>query len=120
MNSPLENPGQSPPPIDAPDKGSVLIGFLVGWGVMIASTVASGIVVAGAGPLMHWSSAFSVIGLLASLLPLASLIGLIVWYAQKGKSRSAWGVVAAFGSLLALCLLLVAACFGLMAGTNWH
>ena len=101
MNSPLENPDQSPPlpPIDAPDKGSVLIGFLVGWGAMIASTFVCGIVIAGAGPLMNWSSAFSVIGLLASLLPLASLVGLIIWYAQKGKSRSAWGVVAAFGSL---------------------
>jgi len=97
----------------------VLIGFLVGWGAMIASSFVSGIVIAGAGPLMNWSSAFSVIGLLASLLPLASLIGLIVWYAQKGKSRSAWGVAAAFGSLLALCLLLVAACFGLMSGTNF-
>jgi len=124
MNSPYENPGLSPPPpepTNAPDKGSVLIGFLVGWGAMIASTVVSGALMAAASAVMSgWNSAFSLIAMIVGLLPLASLVGLIVWYAMKGKSRSAWGVAAAFASLLALCVLLIAACFGLMSGTNWH
>lgn len=121
MNSPLENPDQSPPPARAnvTDKGSLLIGFLVGWGAMIGATVVAGVVMAGGGALMQFSSAFAVIASIAGLLPLASLIALIVWYANHGKTRSALGVVAAFGSLLALCLLLVAACFGLMSGTNF-
>lgn len=118
MNSPNENPDQAATP-DVPDKGSLLIGFLVGWGVMIGSTVVVGLVLVGANSVMSWNPVFMLISQLAGLLPLASLIGLIIWYAQKGKSRSALGVVAAFGSLIALCLLLVAACFGLMAGTNF-
>jgi hypothetical protein len=122
MNSPLENPDQSPPSspaTDAPDKGSLLIGFLVGWAVLIASTIVAGAVMAGVGALMQFSSAFSLVASIAGLLPIGSLIGLIIWYAQQGKTRSALGVAATFGSLLALCLLLVAACFGLMSGTNF-
>lgn len=119
MNSMNENPDQAPPPA-APDKGSVLIGFVVGWGAMIASAIVVSVMMSGAGALMSgWNSAFSLIAVIGGLLPFASLIGLIIWYAAKGKSRSAWGVVAAFGSLLALCLLLVAACFGLMSDTNF-
>jgi hypothetical protein len=98
----------------------LLIGFLVGWGAMIASTVVAGALMAGASALMSgWNSAFSLIALIGGLLPLASLVGLITWYAMKGKSRSAWGVAAAFASLVALCVLLMAACFGLMSGTNF-
>jgi hypothetical protein len=122
MNSPLDNPGPSSPTpgsTDAPDKGSVLIGFLVGWGAMIGATVVAGAIMAGGGALMQWSPAFGVIASIAGLLPMAGLIALIVWYAHHGKTRSALGVVAAFGSLVALCLLLVAACFGLMSGTNF-
>lgn len=120
MNQVDQDPGLTPPPAATPDKGSVLVGFLVGWGAMIASTVVAGALMAGAGALMTgWNSAFSLIAMIGGLLPLASLIGLIIWYAMKGKSRSALGVAAAFGSLLALCLLLVAACFGLMSGTNF-
>ena len=119
MNSPYEDPGQTPPPVDAPDKGSLLIGFLLGWATMIGSSVHAGAAVAVAGAMTNWNSAVGLIISAAGLLPIACLIGLIIWYAQQGKSRSALGVVAAFGSLLALCLLLVAACFGLISGTNF-
>lgn len=121
MNSPLENPDQSTPPnpMAGPDKGSLLIGFLVGWAAMIGSVMVGGVLLAIAGGLLSgWDSAFSLIAVVTGLLPMASLIGLIVFYASKGKSRSALGVLAAFGSLVALCLLLVAACFGLLSGTN--
>jgi len=120
MNSPNEIPGQtSPPSLNAPDKGSLLVGFLVGWAALIASTIVAGAGMAAAGAMTNWNSAVGLIASLASLLPMGSLVGLIIWYAQQGKSRSAWGVVATFGSLLALCLLLVAACFGLMSGSNF-
>jgi len=117
MNMPSENPGQMPTPApDAGDKGSLLIGFLIGWGAMIGATVIVGMIVA---VMMRISSELSLIASIAGFLPLASLIALIVWFAQKGKTRTALGVAAAFGSLIVLCLLLVAACFGLMSGTNF-
>jgi len=98
----------------------VLIGFLVGWGVMIGSTVVAGALMAAASALLSgWNSLFGLIAMIGGLLPMGSLIGLIIWYAMKGKSRSALGVAAAFGSLVALCVLLMAACFGLMSGTNF-
>jgi hypothetical protein len=126
MNSPSENPDPSPlepPVLPAPDKDSVLIGFLAGWGAMIGFSFLSGAIVAVTGPLLNGSFAFSVISLIAGLIPIAGLAGLMIWFAMKGKTRSVKGVVAAFGSLLALCLLLVAACFGLFAlsgGGNLH
>jgi hypothetical protein len=56
------------------------------------------------------------------VLPWALVLGLIVWFAIKNKPRSALGVALAIGSMFALALLLVAACFGILAlsGGNWH
>jgi hypothetical protein len=56
------------------------------------------------------------------LVPWALVLALIVWFAVKNKPRSALGVALAIGSMIALAILLVAACFGIVAlsGGNWH
>ena len=49
------------------------------------------------------------------------MIAALVWAFVKGKTRTGLGILAAMGSMIALVLLLVAACFGLMASSgSWH
>jgi hypothetical protein len=120
MNTPTEPSAPTPPPAE-PDRGSILVGFFVGWGVLIASCIVVGGAMAGFGAIMGWNPVFGILTQLIGFLPIASLIGLIIWYAQRGKTRSALGVAATFGSLVALAILLVAACFGMLATSgNWH
>lgn len=104
-----------------PDRGSLLIGFLLGWAVLIGSLVLDTICVFAISMLGSAANilAQALIGL-AGLLPFGAMLALLVWFMTKGKTRSAAGVGLTFASLFALALLLVAACFGLLAGTNFH
>lgn len=124
-NSPYQAPVSPPGPAskDA-TRGSLLVGFLLGWAAIFGGYVAIGalfallvnIVGSGGG-----SELYTVLPLLY-VLPWGLVLGLIVWFAIKNKPRSALGVVLAIGSMIALGILLVAACFGIIAlsGGNWH
>lgn len=119
MNTP--DPGYRPPsaPVNPPlgdERGSLLTGFLIGWAVLISSCVVVAMVLTLFGTMNGQGSSwyFGVLRLVA-LLPFVSMVGLLVWFAAKGKTRSAAGVGLTLASLIALVLLLVAACFGLLA-----
>ncbi len=104
-----------------PDRGSLVIGFFAGWGVLVGSwiLVSASWYVLGT---MHPGSADWISPLLGmtALLPEAAMIALLVWFAAQGKTRSAVGVALTFASIIALALLLVAACFGLLASGSFH
>lgn len=120
MNMPNESPSPTPPR-DAPDRGSMVVGFFVGWGVLIGGCIVAGMIGALLNAIMGWNPVGAVLMQLLGFLPIGGLIGLIIWYAQRGQTRSALGVAATIGSLFALALLLVAACFGILATSgNWH
>ncbi|HEV2606574.1 MAG TPA: hypothetical protein VGT79_01200 [Xanthomonadaceae bacterium] len=114
MSSPEPTEPPQPPPTFPPaDTGSLMAGFLLGWGAMIAGVLVNG---------MFWALQSSLglpgadmIFLGVGSLPLVAMIVLAIWLANRGKSRSAAGVLLAFGSMIALVLLLVAACFGILA-----
>ncbi|MEO8802926.1 MAG: hypothetical protein ABI304_07260 [Rudaea sp.] len=100
-------PGSSPPSppnsddvvIPGPGKGSIVLGFVLGW-----------VIVVGGQFLMitlRTSTAF--------LLPEAVLLAVAIYFAVTGKTRTAAGIFIAFGTMIALALLLVAACFGMMS-----
>lgn len=120
MNTP------SPPPSPSgssgnQDKGSLLIGFFLGWAAMIGGGVVGSVLIYVLSMTMPaYGGVFTLLSSLSGLLVPGILVALIVWFAKQGKSRTALGVVAAFVSVIALGILLIAACFGLMAGTNWH
>lgn len=102
------------------DKGSLLIGFLLGWATAIASIAAIfGFYFVLASLPDHGGGLVRAFGGLISMLPVGSMVGLIVWFAVKGKTRSAVGVGIAIASMVALVVLLVAACFGLVANGNF-
>ena len=114
MSSPEPTQPSLPPPTQPPaDTGSLMAGFLLGWGAMIAGVLVNGIFWA-----LQSSLGFPAFGMVFvgfGSLPLVAMIVLAVWFANRGKSRSAAGVLLAFGSMVALVLLLVAACFGILA-----
>jgi hypothetical protein len=124
MNTP--DPGYRPPgaPVNEPpgdDRGSLLTGFLLGWAVLVASWVLVGMlwaVLASSHALdKDWATPFIS---LTALTPFLATIGLLLWFAAKGKPRSAAGVALTFASLVALAVLLVAACFGLFATSSFR
>ena len=112
-------PPPAPPPAPAvKDEGTILTGFLLGWAAAIVGSVACGMFM-GMLSLIA-SPAVAPLFMLASLMPLAAVFGLLVWFARQGKSRSVRGVLYAFLSMIGLAVLLVATCFALLAGTNFH
>lgn len=112
------------PPIDPqqPDpRGSRWLGFGLFWLILVGGGIVSGIIVSAAGMLFH------AVGLaygLAGLLPWIAPLVLAIWLAGKGKTRTAQGIAFGFLSLFGVGLLLVAACFGIIALNGgfggWH
>lgn len=110
----LEPPVGVPPPPSSPEpdvldpprsgKGSVVLGFVLAWVIVIGGTM-----------LMAASGLTSAI-----LLPEAVTLVLAIVFLIKGWIRSAAGIFIGLASMFALALLLVAACFGLVSnGSFW-
>jgi hypothetical protein len=92
-------------------QGSLLLGVACAWGMLIGGyALAIGLLNIGNG------NDAAITLLLA--LPWLGMLALIVWFATTGRPRSALGVVVGIGTIIAVALLLVAACFGLLA--SWH
>jgi hypothetical protein len=126
MNSPTPyeapNSPPGPPLIGEPYRGSLLKGFLLGWAVLIGGYLVVGTMF---GVISQFSSGFNdamqAVFALGSMLPWGGVLALIVFFAIKNEPRSAIGVVLTIGSLIAIGILLVAACFGLLATSGgWH
>ena len=96
----------------------MLAGFFLAWGVLIVGWIVASILLVLVSNLPSLMG--STIAPLIFLLPQAGLLGVLVWAVVKGRTRTALGILAAVGSMMALALLLVAACFGMLATTNWH
>jgi hypothetical protein len=113
MNVPLdprpEPPSWAPPPppSDESTRGSLWLGFGLAWLVVIVGNIVAFTLVGASG------GSESALALLA--LPWLAAIGLIVWLAAKGKPRTAVGVAIGLGTIVAIAVLLVAACFSLLA-----
>lgn len=131
MNTPDNNPypDSSPSPAKSADgdKGTVLAGFFIGWGLVIGSSMLGGFLVsilAGFSNLIggYNSLLFQGVSGVSFTLPLVTVIVAMVWLGNKGKSKIVKGIAAAIASMIALVLLLVAACFGIfaMSGSGFH
>lgn len=118
MNEPIPsaNPQQPDP------RGSRWLGFGLFWLMLVGGGLVSGILASVVSTLFPYGAAGPVLAL-AGLLPWIAPLVLAIWYANKGKTRTAQGIAFGFLSLLAVGLLLVAACFGILAlggFGNWH
>ena len=123
MNTPDNNPYPNPDPNQSKNEhgdGSVLAGFFIGWGLMIIGPVVTWLIAALAQNLISYQMlysgvAYSFIYTVLGSLPLIMLIVAMIWFGKKGKSKTVKGIAAAIGSLIALALLLIAACFGIFS-----
>ncbi len=96
-------------------------GFVLGWVAMIAGVICN---------VLFWmlqtnfnSPSLGFIGLGLGSLPMLAMIALLILFSNQGKPRAVKGVLLAFASMVGLAVLLMAACFGLIAmngGLNMH
>lgn len=92
-----------------PDKSdSLMLGFILGWATAVLSIVCAFVI----GYVIEGISDRSDSSLLAGVFPPLCLLGLLGGGYLAGKRQLARGVLLAFGSMFAIFLLLVAACFG--------
>ncbi len=114
MNDPTPVPTPATSPSPRNPRGSLLLGVACAWGMLIGGYV---VISLFAGLLGNGDNAAIII---LMLLPWIGIIALIVWFATRGQPRTAKGVAIGLASIFAVGLLLVAACFGILAGTNFH
>lgn len=120
----------SPPPYRAPAspaakdpnyRGSILKGLILGWVVVVGGYMLLGGLAAALGSAgLFNTDAGAMLLVLFGIAPWLGLIAWLVYYAAHGEPRTAGGFGLAVVSMVAVILLLVAACFTLLAGTSWH
>jgi hypothetical protein len=93
------------------DRSQLRTGFALAWGVAIAAILAAIVLATVLGGL---GGARGSLGFAAGMLPPIALLGLLAGCWFSGRRRMASGVLAAFGTMFAVALLGVAACFGLI------
>ena len=113
--SPYEAPSAriDPEPATGPDpRGSRWAGFGLFWLILVGGNLLLGVLGYALSSLGgYFGGLFSLFG----LLPWLAELGVGIWLAAKGKTRTAQGVLFGFLSLIGLGLLFVAACFGIIA-----
>lgn len=110
-----ENLPTPPPP---KDRGPLWLGFFIAWAALIGGyVVAISLMSAGASMGAAGSDGFFI---LLGLAPWLLIVGLIIWFAGKGKTQIAKGIAIGLAAIVAILLLLAAACFTLLSSTSFH
>jgi hypothetical protein len=99
-------------PNDEDDRSGLRTGFALAWGVAIAAIVAA--IVLGSLLGAAFGGRSGARGFIAGMLPPLALLGLLASCWLTGRKRMASGVLAAFGTMFAVALLGIAACFGMI------
>jgi len=120
--SPAPPSGAPPAGAPAPDpRGSLGLGVVIAWACLIGGYFVVGVIASAAFSVFGGGSDFAVIvALLACLAPWIAMLVFAIRFAQHGKPRTAMGIGVGFASIIGVLLLLVAACFGILSGTNFH
>jgi hypothetical protein len=116
---PLNN---TPPPADTGHEGSVGAGIAICLALMVFGGPVLGIVMSVVMGLLSATgiSLYALAWLPALLGPLILPVIAGIWFTRKGQRKTAKGVWLGFAIGIGLVLLLLAACFGLLAGSNFH
>lgn len=108
---PIEPPKPTPSQAVAPqeDQGSLGAGIGLAWAIaVVGTTFCAALMASLMGRHSDW-----VVSLW--LLPYLLIIGLAVFLYRKGKPRTGQGLMLGLLSIIAVAVLLVAACFGLLS-----
>jgi hypothetical protein len=99
-----------------PDTGpSMRAGFGWAWATAVGSVVLAGLIGFALGQARLGSGGRGDIAFVAGAIPPVALLGLLAISWFGGYRQMARGVLAAFGSMFAVLLLGVAACFGIFS-----
>ena len=105
-----------PPAASGPDpRGSLAAGIGLFFLCLVGGGIAAWVLrifVLAAVPAWTYADLMFVIPM---LLPWGAALVLGLWLASRGRTRTALGILVGFGILVAVLLLLVAACFGIMS-----
>lgn len=107
-------PAPTPPPARDPGAGSLALGVALAWIISIGG----GVLIFGLTMLLAPRAGATIFAF--GWLPFLVAIGLAVWMLVKGPRRTGLGIVIGIGSIWAVAMLLVAACFGIFFLGNWH
>lgn len=115
----METSGQADPPAPVRPagprgEGSLVVGVALAWII----SVVGGLVVLGLVGLVVPRSGTAIFAV--GWLPFLISVGLAAWMIVKGPRRTGIGILVGIGSMWAVGLLLVAACFGIFFLGNWH
>lgn len=111
---PAPAPTPAPSPVHDPSAGSLALGVALAWIINIVG----GIIVFGL-TMLAAPRAFAPMFTLG-WLPFLVTVGLAIWMIVKGPRRTGIGILIGIGSIWAVAMLLVAACFGIFFLGNWH
>lgn len=114
-----EQPEPPTTPAPVPDTGSLARGFGLAWLIVVGGHV----ILFGLMVLLSEASgglAGSAIAGLVWFLPELVTVGVGIWLLVSRRTRTGLGVMIGLASVWAVCLLLVAACFGLMVSSWGH
>lgn len=111
---PAPAPTPAPPPEHAAGTGSLVLGVALAWIINLGG----GVVVFCLTRLLIPRGGTALFSL--GWLPFLISVGLAVWMIVKGPRRTGIGILIGIGSMWAVTLLLVAACFGIFFMGNWH
>jgi hypothetical protein len=103
---PEQQPSWQPSRPPANTRGSLWLGFGLAWVVMIVGNILAAFLLGG----FEHEAMLSVFA-----LPWLGAIGLIIWLATTGRPRTAIGVAIGLATIVAIVVLLIAACFSLLS-----
>jgi hypothetical protein len=98
-----------PPAPQTDSRGSLGLGIALAWAALVGGYTLVALV---ASANAHYTDVGIAVLLLA---PWALMLALIVWFASNNQPRTALGVGVGMATIIAVVLLLVAACFGIFA-----
>ena len=115
MNSPYEPPASRPSNggIERPPRSRLWLGFGLGWAAIAFTFLWVALVLPAVGRFTSASSGF-IGGLVSLVLLFVPTLALMGYFAMRREWRTVLGVLLAWASAIALVLLLVAACLGIM------
>ena len=93
------------------------LGVGIAWAIKVVGGILLALIGIGAMQLVH-GAVWPLLAL--SLVPLLASVALAVWMIVKGRRRTGIGILIGIGTIWAVQLLLVAACFGIVLMSLGH
>ena len=115
MNSPYDPPASRPANdgVERPPKSRLWLGFGLGWAAIAFTFLWAGFVFPVVGRFASVGNGFME-GLMSLVLLFVPTLALMGYFAMRREWKGVLGVLLAWASAIALVLLLVAACLGIM------